>query len=264
VLVIALFYTEQIRWLALAVAGVLLLLLFAAIQARIRRLGVLLPLIVGVWLAVFASGVHATVAGILVAMVVPVRARIEPGRFLAVARERLARLEGAELSQHSMIDDPEQLDAIEGLHHAAGEMVPPGLALEHWLHPVQVWFILPLFALANAGVALGGGTGAALANPISLGIVAGLVLGKPVGIMLFSWLTVRSGRGALPAGVTWGQLAGAGCLAGIGFTMSLFVAELAFADPGLIAAAKIGILAASLTAAVCGATVLTRSLARSA
>ncbi len=260
VLVIALFYTEQIRWLALAAAGVLLVVLFVAIQTGAWRLAVLVPLIVGVWLAVFASGVHATVAGILVAMVIPVRARIEPGRFLSLARDRLGRLESVELSRHSMIDDPEQLDAIEGLHEAAGEMVPPGLALEHALHPVQVWVILPLFALANAGVALGGGAAAALANPISLGIVAGLVLGKPVGIVLLSWLAVRSGRGSLPDGVTWGQIVGVGCLAGIGFTMSLFIAGLAFADPGLVVSAKIGILTASLAAAIIGSFLLVRSL----
>ena len=260
VLVIALFYTAEIRWLALAAAGVLLVVLFVAIQTGARRLAVLAPLIVGVWLAVFASGVHATVAGILVAMVIPVRARIEPGRFLAIVRERLGRLESVELSRHSMIDDPEQLDAIEGLHEASGEMVPAGLALEHALHPVQVWFILPLFALANAGVALGGGAAAALANPVGLGIVAGLVLGKPVGIVLLSWLAVRSGRGSLPDGVTWGQIVGVGCLAGIGFTMSLFIAGLAFADPGLVVSAKIGILTASLAAAVIGSFLLVRSL----
>ncbi len=260
VLVIALFYTAEIRWLALAAAAVLLVALFVAIRAGVGRLGVLVPLIVGVWLAVFASGVHATVAGILVAMVIPVRARIEPGRFLAVVRERLGRLESVELSRHSMIDDPEQLDAIEDLHEASGEMVPAGLALEHALHPIQVWVILPLFALANAGVALGGDAAAALANPISLGIVAGLVLGKPLGIVLFSWLAVGSGRGSLPGGVTWGQLVGVGCLAGIGFTMSLFVSGLAFVDPALVVSAKVGILLASLTAAVLGSLLLTRSL----
>jgi len=143
-------------------------------------------------------------------------------------------------------------------------MRPVGLSLEHYLHPVQALLILPVFALANAGVPLGEGILEALVNPICIGIIAGLFLGKQVGITLCSWLAIKAGHAALPEGVTWGQLWGAGCLAGVGFTMSLFVADLAFDDPSIIASAKLGILVASLLSGIVGYVVLSRSLPRNA
>jgi len=120
-----------------------------------------------------------------------------------------------------------------------------------------------LFALANAGVHFDSRIADTISNPISLGIILGLVVGKPVGIALFSWLAIVAGRGALPQGVSWGQLIGAGCLAGIGFTMSLFITELAFRNPLLVAESKVGILAASLTAGIIGFVILSRALPRS-
>jgi len=256
VLVIAVFYTASLRSWGLIVAAVFLALLVLAIRARIRRLDVLLPLMVGVWFGIFASGVHATVAGILVAMVIPVRSRIEPERFLAAARERLEELESVPLTRESMIDDERQFDAIDSLHRCAEDMLPAGLRLEHALHPVQVWFILPLFALANAGVRIDSHLLEALANPISLGIVVGLVIGKPAGIYGLSRLAVRLTGASLPDGVAWRHILGAGCLAGIGFTMSLFITGLAFPDEALVAEAKIGILAASLVSGIIGSTIL--------
>ena len=215
------------------------------------------------WLAVFASGVHSTIAGILLAMVVPVRPRVDPRRFVEETEERLVRLRAMPVSDRSVLGSREQLDALESIHAQASDALPAGLVLEHSLHPLQTWLILPLFALANAGVAIGGDVTAVLRSPVPLGIIAGLVVGKPAGILLASWLAVKSGRGALPMGVTWVQLAGAGCLAGIGFTMSLFVADLAFADALLTATAKVGILAASLASGVVGIAVLASSLAKS-
>jgi NhaA family Na+:H+ antiporter len=259
VAVIAIFYTEKIKILPLVVAAVLLALMFAAIQARMRK-GILYLLIIGVWLAVFSSGIHATVAGILMAMVIPIRPRVDPHRFIDETEERLERIKKMELSEHSLISDHEQLDIIKSIHSRAEDTLPAGLVLEHYLHPVQVWLILPLFALANAGVSVGGDIIAVLANPLSLGIIVGLVVGKPVGIGLLSWLAVKSGRGALPAGVTWAQVFGAASLAGIGFNMSLFITDLAFDNEALIATAKIGILAASLTSGILGYIVLLRAL----
>jgi len=260
VAVIAIFYTDRINVASLVVAAVLLALLFAAIRAGVRRRGILYLMIVGVWLAVFSSGVHATVAGILVAMVVPVRPRVDPHSFIDETEERLERIKRMELSADSLLGDREQLEIVDHIHTRAGEALPTGLVLEHFLHPIQVWLILPLFALANAGVAIGGDLMAVLGHPLSLGIIVGLVIGKPLGISLLSWLAVKSGRGALPKGVTWMQVAGAGCLAGIGFTMSLFVTDLAFNDEALIATAKVGILAASLTSGMVGYVLLSRSL----
>jgi len=215
-----------------------------------------------VWLGVFASGVHATVAGILVAMVIPVRAQVEPARFLSAARERLQNLESMPLTKHSMIDDERQFDAIESLHECAEDMLPAGLRLEHALHPVQVWFILPVFALANAGVHIDSHILDALASPISLGIIVGLVIGKPVGIYGVSRVAMRLSGASLPPGVTWAHIAGVGCLAGIGFTMSLFIADLAFSSESLLANAKVGILAASLLSGIIGSVILSLTLHR--
>jgi len=262
VLVIALFYTAQIRWSALALAAVFLALLFLANVARIRRPEPYVLLAIGVWVGVLLSGVHATVAGILVAMLVPVRARRDPGEFLATAQERVAALRDAGLTRDSMLARRSQLDAIIDLHEAAGDMRPAGLTLEESLHPIVAFLILPLFALWNAGVALGGGFADIADSRISLGILVGLVVGKQLGITLFAWIAVRAGWAALPAEVTWAQIYGGACLAGIGFTMSLFVSELAFGYDGLLGEAKLGVLLASLIAATWGFLVLQVRLPR--
>jgi NhaA family Na+:H+ antiporter len=163
VAVIAIFFTEKINVLPLVVATVLLALLFTSVQMRMRK-GILYLLIVGVWVAVFSSGIHATVAGILMAMVIPVRPRVDPHRFIDDTEERLERFKKMELGEHSLISDHEQLEIVESIHSRAEDTLPAGLVLEHYLHPVQVWLILPLFALANAGVAIGGDLMAVLAN----------------------------------------------------------------------------------------------------
>ncbi len=260
VAVIAIFYTESIDVMALIVAAVLLALIFAAIRAGIRRRGVLYLLIIGFWLAIFSSGIHATVAGILVAMLIPVRPRVDPEEFIDGTEARLERIKQMEVSADSLLSDREQLNIVEGIHRCSKDALPTGLVLEHFLHPIQVWLILPLFALANAGVEIGGDLMAVLADPLALGIIVGLVIGKPLGISFFSWLAVKSGRGALPEGVTWGQIAGAGCLAGIGFTMSLFITDLAFDNESLIATAKVGIIAASLVSGIIGYVLLSKTL----
>lgn len=263
VMVIAIFYTEKIHFGALGVAAVLLIILFLLVRAGFKRLAFLQVLVFSIWIAVFTSGVHATVAGILVAMVIPVRPRVGLGDFVHRSREQADLIEKMELSDDSILHDQEQLDAVESMHTMAGEALPSGLAMEHSLHPIQVWLVLPLFALANAGVPFDNRILDTMSNPISLGIMLGLIVGKPVGIGLCAWIVVRSGRGALPEGVNWGQVIGAGCLAGIGFTMSLFVTELAFGDPSLVAVSKVGILAASLISGVLGYILLHRSLPQS-
>ncbi|HUM18398.1 MAG TPA: Na+/H+ antiporter NhaA [Candidatus Nitrosotalea sp.] len=260
VLVIALFYTEQIRWDALAVAALLLILLGLAIRRDIRNPVLHAVLFLGVWLSIFTSGVHATVAGILVALLVPVRPRLAATEFLERASAELDALRASELTQESVLRDEAQLDALVALDDAATEMRPPGLTLERFLHPLQAFLILPLFAFFNAGVTYGSRGLAALGEPVTLGIIAGLVIGKLVGVSLLSWLAVRAGYAGLPDGVTWPQVAGVGLLGGVGFTMSLFVSELAFGAGTLLDAAKVGILVASLTAGLCGYLVLWMAL----
>jgi NhaA family Na+:H+ antiporter len=261
VLVIACFYTKQIWWSGLAIAAVFLLLLFLMDRVlQVRSVGVLVVLIVGVWVGVFTSGIHATIAGILMALLAPVRPRIEPEQFLEISRHQLDVLGDKGLTKESVIADSEQLDAIVELHEVSGEMRPPGLALEQYFHPISAFVVLPLFALANAGVAIRGDKLGMVTSPIAWGVVLGLVVGKQVGITILSWVVIRMGWCELPEGVNWRQIYGASCLAGIGFTMSLFVTQLAFDDEGLINAAKLGVLSASLVAAVCGIGVLQKSL----
>ena len=256
VLVIALFYTEEVRLLPLLIAASCLVLISLAAQARVRRVGLYAALILVVWLGVFASGVHATIAGILLALVVPVRAQIDPKGFFETAKRSLTTLQSSEVTKDSMVDDDEQFTALADLHDASSGMMPPGIVLERYLHIGQAFVILPLFAFFNAGVSIGGDFLDILTNPVSLGVILGLILGKQIGVLLFSWLAIKSGKATLPAGVNWAQLWGVSCLAGIGFTMSIFIDELAFNDPQIIDEAKIGVLAASLIAGLLGYIIL--------
>jgi len=264
VLVIAIFYTANLKLGALALAGVFILLIAGARATGIRRSDIYLALAVGVWLSILVSGIHATVAGILVAMLVPIRAKIEPERFMERTKSRLAELEASHLTVDSMVDDKAQLHALDDIHQTTGDMIPPGIALEHHLHPVQSFVILPLFALFNAGVFLGGDALSRATDPIGLGVLLGLVAGKQIGVVGFSWIAIKVRLADLPDGVGWLQIWGASCLAGIGFTMSLFITELAFEDPSPIAAAKLGILGASLIAGALGYWILRASLPRNA
>ena len=262
VLVIAVFYTEQVNVLALAVAFGSLALLYVATRLSVRRYGAYFLLAGGVWVAMLASGVHATVAGILVALTVPVRAGIEPGAFLATIRGKVDELSRGKLTRESMVHDPRQMEALEEIGIATLDFLPNGFAIERYLHPFTAFLVLPVFALFNAGVRLDGHVGEALLQPVSLGIVLGLFVGKQVGITLVSWLAVKTGLAELPPGVTMRQLYGASLLGGIGFTMSIFVAGLAFPEGPLLAAAKLGILAASAISGVVGFVVLKLILSR--
>lgn len=260
VMVIALFYTEDVRLMPLAFAVGALVLISLAAQARVKRVGLFAVLILVVWLGVFASGVHATIAGVLLALVVPVRAQIDPKSFFQTAKRSLATLEASNVTQDSMVDNDDEFTALADLSDATAGMLPPGVILERYLHIGQAFFVLPLFAFFNAGVTIGGDLLDILTNPVSLGIIVGLVFGKQIGILFFSWAAIKSGRASLPEGVTWAQIWGASCLAGIGFTMSIFIDELAFKDPAIIDEAKVGVLMASLIAGILGYTVLKMTL----
>jgi NhaA family Na+:H+ antiporter len=262
VAVIALFYTEEINIGVLAIAAVSLAVLYPVVRLRVKHRGIVLILMVVVWLDIFASGIHPTIAGILLAMVIPVRPIVDPKQFVSDAEAVLENLKKRQESDSCVITDREQLHALEYVHTGAGDALPAGLMLEQSLHPVQVWFILPLFALANAGVVIDSHILSALANPISIGIILGLAVGKPLGILAMAWIAVKARFCRLPTGVTWSQVFGVGCLAGIGFTMSLFITDLAFDNEAVIDSAKLGILIASLMSAVVGAAILSRSLPR--
>lgn len=264
VLVIALFYSSQINFVALGCGLGLLALLALCNFLGVRRLLVYLGVGVVVWLAFLLSGVHETIAGVLVAWTIPARIRINPALFSAQAGALLEHFDPDLRPQQQigpMLTDERQQSVISRLEELCEGVQSPLQRLEEGLHVPVSFVIVPIFALANAGVALSlsglGGDGARVAG----GIVAGLVLGKPVGLMLATWAMVHSGLGSLPAGVTWRHVFGGACLCGIGFTMSLFVASLSFesTNAALLTAAKTGILAASVVAGGVGYALLCRT-----
>jgi NhaA family Na+:H+ antiporter len=263
VLVIAIFYTHTLNWIGLITALAFLVAIAQANRSGIRHPFVYVVLAGGVWAGVLTSGIHATVAGVLVAMLVPVRSKLDPGQFLALTEDRLTRLREARLTQDSPLEDRWQLNAISDLRRVASEMRPPGLALEETFHGFVAFAVLPLFAFFNAGVAIDPGRFLqGLAHPVGLGVIVGLVIGKQVGIASFSWLAIKLGWAEQPAGVRWPHLYGGAVLGGIGFTMSIFVTELAFNDEAHLALAKVGVLVASVLAAAWGTIVLGAVLPR--
>jgi len=258
VLVIALFYSGGVSWVALGFAAVILLLAAGANAAGVRHPAAYVIIGLLLWAAVIASGVHATVAGVLLAFTIPVRTRIDEAAFLTRANRALEEFDAA---AHVTATDPDTTVLSNTQHHAAIEELetlceqaqPPLIRLEHSLHLFVSFVIMPLFALANAGVSLGGeAIQSAFASPITYGAMLGLLIGKPIGITAFSWIAVRFGFAAIPAGVNWKLLFGAGILGGIGFTMALFIAGLAFTDAGMLDHAKVGVLAASTVAGIVG------------
>ena len=197
---------------------------------------------------------HATVAGVLVALTVPARLRLAPGALKGVLRRAADRIE----SLPSLGPDGRRARSpwSSRLHDVLDDATSVLQRFEHALQPWVTFAIMPVFALFNAGVAIDGGALQTLGTSVPLGIMGGLVLGKPVGVFLASWLAVKLGMASLPAGATWHHVFGAACLAGIGFTMSLFISSLAFAGSDFEAQAKLGILLASAVSAALGMAVL--------
>ena len=258
VLVIAIFYTEKLSFSSMGVAAA-----FLVVMILLNRFGVRRPLPyallgLGLWVAFLKSGVHATIAGVLAALTIPANRLIDAPEFLRRAQLLLAEFAEDVKPGHSE-PTADQRDAVHSLETASENVQSPLARLEHGLHPWVAFFIMPVFALANAGVAMGGEIGATLTSPVTLGVVLGLFFGKQIGILLFSWLSVRLGLAALPGDASWRQIWGVSVLCGIGFTMSLFIASLAFSDPALLDSAKVGILAGSLISGVVGAALLLRA-----
>jgi NhaA family Na+:H+ antiporter len=258
VLVIALFYTNGISWVWLVAGLVILLMLLGLNRARVYSTVPYAVLGIGLWLAFLESGVHPTLAGVLLAFAIPTRSPPNTRLMLAQA---VSLLEDFELPPGWQMQASSRYEAtLNTLETITDRMRSPAQHLESTLHPWSTYVILPIFALANAGVAFRHNTGqASFIGPVSLGIILGLVLGKPLGVMLFSWLAVRAGLAKLPSGIGWRQLTSASFLAGIGFTISLFITSTAFNAPDLQANAKIAILVASTLAASLGYVLLLRT-----
>lgn len=225
VIVIAIFYTDGLTWAALCLAALVLAILTAMNRLGVRPAAPYLVLGLVLWVAVLESGVHATIAGVLLAFTIPAS------------------------------------------HQAPGDARGRGNAmallnrLEHRLQPWVAFAIMPIFALANAGVRIAGDVGSALLDPIALGVILGLVIGKQLGVAASCWALVRLRVASLPSRATWRQLYGVALLCGIGFTMSLFIATLAFGDGDALAPAKLGILVGSLVSGLAGLLVLWRAAA---
>jgi Na+:H+ antiporter, NhaA family len=258
VLIIAIFYTHEISLIALGDATGIFFLLIILNQGGIRHplpyglLGIVL------WVTLLTSGIHATIAGVLLAFTIPAR----PAFTLQHFEQRLMQLQSA---LHSEVAEPDACEhalgcadmatIAENLESAARAVQSPQQHMEHTLSPWVTFLVIPLFALSNAAIDFHAiELGQTLSHPVTMGVTLGLVLGKFIGISCFSWLAIRLRIARLPAGVGWGHLLGAAWLAGIGFTMSLFISQLAFKDPVLVEQAKIGILFASLVAAAIGFT----------
>jgi NhaA family Na+:H+ antiporter len=219
--VIALFYTSDLAPEYLLIAAALLGAMYAMNRSGIQSLVPYFAVGFLVWLAVYESGVHATIAGVVLGLMTP----SDPP--------------AAEGSLQPLTDAPPAKSPLE--------------RLEHDLHPITGYIIVPIFAFANAGVYLRGGViGDSLSEAITIGIILGLVLGKPIGIICSSWVAIRLGVARLPEGVSWAQMLGVGMLAGVGFTVALFINELAFDEAALIDDGKIGIMIGSMVSAVLG------------
>ena len=257
VLVIAVFYTADLSLPALAAAGGILVALVAANLLGVRRPLIYGLLAIALWMAVFESGIHATVAGVLLAFTIPARTRLDSDAFVERARTIVDDFEGRTVGGEDASTE-EHHAALWELEDAAEKAQAPMLSIEHNLQPWTAFLIVPLFALANAGVAIRGELAAIVVEPVFLGVVAGLVIGKQVGISLAAWAVVRLGLASLPEGVHWRHIYGAAWLGGIGFTMSLFISGLAYGEGAMLTFAKVGILAASLVAGVGGYMVLRR------
>jgi NhaA family Na+:H+ antiporter len=253
VLVIAIFYTSHISVFDLQIAAGLFLALVAINVLGYRYTFLYVVLGCLVWLEIFLSGVHSTVAGILVALTIPARSKSDTDAFLESTRVLLERFECAGECGYSVYTNSDHQDAIRRLESLCLAVEPPLLRIERLLSPWVVFLVVPLFALANAGVQVDFGTmRSVFTSSVPLGIFLGLVFGKQIGIFCASWLAARAGIAVLPEGSSWLQLYGCSVLCGIGFTMSLFIADLAFADTGLLDLAKLGILLASLVSLISG------------
>ncbi len=258
VLVIALFYTSALSVTALIGAAICAAILVALNRARVTSLTPYVLVGIVLWLFVLHSGVHATIAGVILAMTIPTSNSIDATQFSRRARALLDDFDAVDSEGASIITSKGKQDAVYQLDVATDDVTAPLLRLEHRLNLPVSFLIMPLFAIASAGVRIAGASDA-LGSPVAHGVAAGLVVGKAIGISLFSWLAIRFGFAALPAGVTVRMLFGVACLGGIGFTMSLFIAGLAFGTSPLLIDAKLAVLAASTVAGIAGFLILRRA-----
>ena len=271
VLVIALFYGGKLQWSYLIIAGILLIILIIANLRNIQDLKLYTILGLVIWYLFLESGIdgppgsglHATIAGVLVAFTIPARPKVHIDKFLPQVKRGLEYFGKIPKNTHEIVLTDEQLHAVDEIEYAVRKVRSPLQYIEHQLHGFTGIFVLPLFALANAGVVLSAGhDGGEVLSLVSFAIAVSLVFGKVIGITFFSWLAVRLGISIKPKGSSWMSFAGLGLLGGIGFTMSIFIASLAFSSAEILNQAKIGIFLGSIVAGLAGYFLLKYSLKR--
>ncbi len=252
VLVIAFFYTSNISFWNLGIGMIFMLVLVTANIIGVRNTTFYgIVGIGGLWMAFLLSGVHATIAGVLAAFTIPARTEINEEQFVDRIRKLNNHFDRAHPNNNPLVTR-QQLRIIERVRDVSTEALTPLQHLEYAMHPLVSYFVMPVFALCNAGIKIQSDFFELLLHPVSLGVIFGLLVGKFLGIVGVSKLLVRTGIAALPDQCTWRHLYGVGLLAGIGFTMSLFITELAFTDPAMVVRAKVGILVASAIAGIAG------------
>jgi len=257
VLVIAFFYTAEVNFISLGIGGLFLLGLIIGNYLGIRNSAFYLVLGIGVWIGFLLSGVHATIAGVLVAFTIPAMTRINENEY-AESLRKLSYDFDKEIPSNSTLTTPQQHRTIQHVKNLSLAAETPLQKIEQALHPWVAFLIMPLFALANSGIMIGADIFTAIINPVSIGVTTGLVIGKFVGIISFTWILVKTGLGKLPDQAKWKHIIGVALLAGIGFTMSLFISGLAFKNPIFVDQAKYGILLASIVSGILGTIVLKR------
>lgn len=256
--VIAIFYTGSIDFASLGYAAIVIAALVVMNRTGIKKLLPYLMLGIVLWFFVQASGIHATIAGVALALTIPVRSRISGSQFLNVCSVELADFKQEEDNRESILLTSRQQDALEEVQDAYDAVQNPLVRLEHQLHPFSAFIVMPIFALANAGVQISG-VEFSILQPVTLGIIVGLVFGKPLGIIGFTYLASRFGWVKKPDTLSWKHIIGAGLLCGVGFTMSIFITNLAFEDAAMISLAKLAIVACSLLMGIIGVLYLRRA-----
>lgn len=253
ILIIAIFYGQSPEVFWLVAVGVITVVLVLMNRCHVYSLAPYILVGIVLWYCVYMSGIHATIAGVLLALTIPTGSKVNLKSFISWSGEKVEAAKQQFTPSEHIMGQEDYMHTVTSLSKVANEVIPPATRLEHKLYPWVYFLILPLFALTNADVRfVGGGLGDVWADPVLPGIFFGLLLGKPIGILLFSFITTKLKIASLPENVSWLHMVGAGILGGVGFTMAIFVANLAFVDDAITTTAKLAILTASALAGVLG------------
>lgn len=256
IVVIAIFYTSSIASFWLLCSAFLIGVLVALNYAGVRSLIPYLLIGVVLWLCVHESGIHATISAVILAFCIPTQPKTQTKNFIEKMHNELQHFTNSDKERKNVLLSDEQIHQIEKMHREISEVQSPLSKLEHFLHAYSTYLIMPLFAFANAGVTINSGNIDMATSHIIYGIGLGLIVGKPIGILLLTYLCEKLGIASRPDHLSWGCILGAGMLAGIGFTMSMFVTNLAFVNANHIDIAKISILGSSLLSGILGSLAL--------